>query len=152
MRKHSTQGKVGFLRPLRIPPQPFLFLSMDFMLRFLKVKDKYNCKNDGGVLYEQMDDIHSNSKTSDSGYDCGSLLWYLDRHRSRPWDIIINRNSQFDTAFRQYVIRKLKINLKMNFAFHPQTNAQIKSMCKSSRWIQSSIYIWRCIVGEQRIW
>lgn len=123
MAKHSTQPKIGKLRPLPIPKQNFYSISMDFMTGIPKVG------NDDAVMVivcrlSKWSAFVPCSKQATAEEVAQLFLDHWVRHRGFPWDIVSDRGLLFQTQFWQHMMRRTGVRLSMTTAWHPQGDGQ----------------------------
>jgi hypothetical protein len=123
MSKHSTQPKLGKLRPLPIPKQNFQSLSMDF-LSGIPCVNKHDaimvvvCRLTKWAAF-----VPCNTRdTADRIADLFMDQWV--RYHGFPWDIVSDRDLKFQTLFWQHVMRRSGVAMNMTTAFHPQGDGQ----------------------------
>jgi len=98
MVKHSTQPKIGKLRPLSIPKQNFYSILMNFMTCILKVAGN----NAIMVIVCRLSKWSAFVPCSKQATAEKVAQLFLDncvRHREFPWDIVSVRGLLFQTQF-----------------------------------------------------
>ena len=145
----NNQKKAGLLRPLPIPQRPFESISMDFMTQL---------PSSGGVesydaIFVVVDRFSKlamfvPTKTTSSAEYTAKL--FLDRWvvtNGFPRDIVSDRDVKFTSTFWQHLMSRLKTKLKMNTAFHPETDGQTERVNQVL-----NMYLRNYVAADQRDW
>ena len=124
--KSSHTGRNGLLRPLPIPSQRWVDISIDFVVG-LPDSDGSNaiCTIIDRLSKERH---YAPCTATDKGTDVKNavkiLLHYVFRTHGLPSSIISDRGPQFVAAVWKAFCKRLGIKAKLSTAFHPPTNGQ----------------------------
>ena len=121
--KPSNTASQGVLRPLPIPKRPWNDIAMDFIVG-LPESQGYNAILNVNDRLTGM--RHLIPCTKETGSE--DLAWlYLKevfRLHGLPLSIISDRGPQFISEFWKALTKRLKIDVKLSTAFHPQTDGK----------------------------
>ena len=121
--KSSNTVSQGVLRPLPIPERPWNDIAMDFIVG-LPLSQGYDAILNVNDRLTGM--RHLIPCTKETGSE--DLAWlYLKevfRLHGLPLSIISDRGPQFISEFWKALMKRLKIDVKLSTAFHPQTDGK----------------------------
>ena len=121
--KPSNTASQGVLRPLPIPERPWNDIAMDFIVGLPESQGYDAILNVNDRLTGMR---HLIPCTKETGSE--DLAWlYLKevfRLHGLPLSIISDRGPQFISEFWKALMKRLKIDVKLSTAFHPQTDGK----------------------------
>lgn len=115
MSKHSTQPKIGKLRPWPIPKQNFYSISMDFMTGIPKVAGVDAIM----VIVCRLNKLSAFVPCNKQATAEEVAPLFLDnwiRYKGFPWDIVSDRGILFQTQIWQHMMRRTGVQLSMTTA------------------------------------
>ncbi|KAH0609702.1 uncharacterized protein H6S33_012248 [Morchella sextelata] len=121
--KPNTHGKLGVLRPLPIPEQPWQEVSMDFVTG-LSESEGYDAIM---VVVDRLTKMRHllPCNTTINSEDVAQLylrnIWKL---HGLPTHVTSHRDTQFTAKFWKALCKHLDIEARMSTAFHPETDGQ----------------------------
>jgi transposase InsO family protein len=124
--KPSRQALQGTLRPLSVPHQRWLDLSMDFITK-LPISSGFDailvvvCR-----LSKQKVLINCNSDCNAEGL-AKLFVRYVWKDHGLPLSIVSDRGTQFISRFWKHLCTRLQIKARLSTAFHPQTDGQTEN-------------------------
>ena len=124
--KSAHDGRIGLLRPLPIPRQRWVDISMDFVVG-LPNSEGHNaiCTIIDRLTKERH---YAPCTATDEGTAVGAcvriLLHYVFRTHGLPSTIVSDRGRQFVSAVWDRFCKRLGIKCKLSSAHHPQTDGQ----------------------------
>ncbi|KAH0603597.1 uncharacterized protein H6S33_007256, partial [Morchella sextelata] len=125
--KPNTDGKLGVLRPLPIPEQPWQEVSMDFVTG-LPESEGYDAIM---VVVDRLTKMRHllPCNTTVNSEDVTQLylrnIWKL---HGLPTHVTSGRGTQFTDKFWKALCKHLDIEARMSTAFHPQTDGQTERL------------------------
>ncbi|KAH0603285.1 uncharacterized protein H6S33_007607 [Morchella sextelata] len=125
--KPNTQGKLGILRPLPIPEQPWQEVSMDFVTG-LPESEGYNAIM---VVVDRLTKMRYflSCNTTINSEDVAQLYlrntWKL---HGLPTHVTSDRGLQFTAKFWRTLYKHLGIEARMSTTFHPETDGQTERL------------------------
>lgn len=125
--KPNTHGKLGVLRPLPIPEQPWQEVSMDFVTG-LPESEGYDAIM---VIVDRLTKMRHllPCNTTVNAEDVAQLylrnVWKL---HGLPTHVTSDRGTQFTARFWKELCKHLGIEARMSTAFHPETDGQTERL------------------------
>ncbi|KAH0605317.1 uncharacterized protein H6S33_004539 [Morchella sextelata] len=125
--KPNTHGKLGVLRLLPIPEQPWQEVSMDFITS-LPESEGYDAIM---VVVDRLTKMRNllPCNTTVNSEDVAQLylgnIWKL---HGLPTHVTSDRGTQFTAKFWRALCKHLKIEARMSTAFHPETDGQTERL------------------------
>ncbi|KAH0608780.1 uncharacterized protein H6S33_001008 [Morchella sextelata] len=125
--KPNTHGKLGVLRPLPIPEQPWQEVSMDFVTGLL-VSEGYDAIIVVVDRLTKMRHLLSCNTTVNSEDIAQLYLRYIWKLYGLPTHVTSDRGTQFTAKFWRALCKHLDIEARMSTAFHPETDGQTERL------------------------